>query len=61
MELRTDKGDAVRLHALVKQKPAVLVFYRGNWCPLCVAQLRELASRQEDLTALGAKVILVSP
>ncbi|HSD70116.1 MAG TPA: peroxiredoxin-like family protein [Woeseiaceae bacterium] len=41
--------------------PAVLVFYRGNWCPLCVAQLRELASRHEDLTALGAKVMLVSP
>ena len=41
--------------------PAVLMFYRGNWCPLCMAQIRELATRYQDLEAMGIKVVLVSP
>lgn len=41
--------------------PAVLMFYRGNWCPLCMAQIREIADRYHDLDALGIKVVLVSP
>ena len=24
--------------------PAVLLFFRGNWCPLCMAQIREVAA-----------------
>ena len=41
--------------------PAVLMFYRGNWCPLCMAQIREIASRYKDLEAMGINVVLVSP
>lgn len=42
-------------------KPAILMFYRGNWCPLCMAQIKELASRYRDLEALGVRVALISP
>ena len=41
--------------------PAVLMFYRGNWCPLCMAQIREIAERYQDMDAMGIKVVLVSP
>ncbi len=41
--------------------PAVLLFYRGNWCPLCMAQIREIAGRYQDLQELGVTVALVSP
>jgi peroxiredoxin len=41
--------------------PAVVLFYRGNWCPLCMAQIREIAGRYQELQALGIKVVLVSP
>lgn len=37
------------------------MFYRGNWCPLCVAQVRELAERYRELADFGASVVLVSP
>lgn len=40
--------------------PAVFLFYRGNWCPLCMAQIREIADQYKDLEARGAKVVLVS-
>jgi len=30
-------------------RPAVLVFYRGSWCPLCNAQIKELAAAWRDV------------
>jgi peroxiredoxin len=41
--------------------PAAVMFYRGNWCPLCMAQIREIADRYQDIAALGIKVVLISP
>jgi peroxiredoxin len=41
--------------------PAVLMFYRGNWCPLCMAQIREIAERYQELDSMGIKVCLISP
>jgi len=41
--------------------PLVLMFYRGNWCPLCMAQIREVAEQYQQLEKLGARVALVSP
>ena len=42
-------------------KTSVLVFYRGNWCPFCMAQVKELATRYRELDALGVRVALISP
>jgi peroxiredoxin len=42
-------------------RPTVLVFYRGNWCPLCSAQVAEIAIRYQDIEQLGARVALISP
>jgi peroxiredoxin len=42
-------------------KPALCMFYRGNWCPLCMAQVKEIAGRYRELSDLGVQVILVSP
>ena len=45
----------------LKGRPAVVVFFRGNWCPSCMAQIRELADRAEDMEAMGVRVVLISP
>ena len=39
--------------------PAVMLFFRGNWCPVCMAQVRELARRRPQLERRGARIILV--
>jgi len=44
-----------------KGKPAVLMFYRGNWCPLCMAQIKEVAARYKELSDKGVTVALISP
>ena len=42
-------------------KPTIWIFYRGNWCPLCMAQIKELVSQYKQLQALGVRVALISP
>ena len=41
--------------------PTVFIFFRGNWCPLCMAQIKEVATKYKELSALGAKVALIAP
>ena len=40
---------------------AILLFYRGNWCPLCMAQIREIVGKYQDIDSMGIKVALISP
>ncbi len=39
----------------------IYLFYRGNWCPLCMAQIKEIATQYEQIKQLGVRVALVSP
>lgn len=41
--------------------PAFLLFYRGNWCPFCMAQVSEIVSHYKELEDLGVTVALISP
>jgi peroxiredoxin len=58
--VRSASGASVSA-AQLTDKPAILMFYRGNWCPLCMAQVKELAARYRDLDSLGVRVALISP
>jgi thiol-disulfide isomerase/thioredoxin len=49
-KLKTVDGDPVSLKALTMQKPTVLIFYRGGWCPYCNRQLAGLKDLEGDLT-----------
>jgi peroxiredoxin len=44
-----------------KAKPHLLLFYRGNWCPFCTAQVEELAEGYKRLEEAGISIILISP
>jgi peroxiredoxin len=47
--------------AQLTDKPAILIFHRGNWCPFCTAQLRELIARYKEIDALGVRVAMIAP
>lgn len=53
-------GNVVTSSAFVGS-PTVFMFYRGNWCPLCMAQIRELAERYRVMEQRGIRVVLISP
>lgn len=42
-------------------QPSIWLFYRGNWCPLCMAQIKEVAAQYQELEKRGVNMILVSP
>jgi peroxiredoxin len=52
---------AVSLGALLDAGPAVVTFYRGGWCPYCNIQLRAYQAALPEMTALGARLIAISP
>ena len=41
--------------------PSIFLFYRGNWCPLCMAQIKEITSHYAALDKLGVQTVLISP
>jgi peroxiredoxin len=55
-------GEAVSLRTLLASGPAVIVFYRGLWCPFCnvmlAAYARDLAPALE---ARGVRLAAISP
>jgi peroxiredoxin len=56
----TSDGQRVSSRDLIGS-PALLVFYRGNWCPVCVTQIREVAAHYRSLQERGIQVVMVSP
>ncbi|PKM09753.1 MAG: hypothetical protein CVV15_08045 [Gammaproteobacteria bacterium HGW-Gammaproteobacteria-5] len=58
--LKTADGKLIDSASLVGQV-TLLLFYRGNWCPLCMAQIQEIAGRYRELAQRGVQVLLVSP
>lgn len=59
--LNTADGSPVSLKALTMQKPSIVIFYRGGWCPYCNRQLAELKDIEQDLVDLGYQVLAISP
>jgi peroxiredoxin len=60
-ELSGARGDVVRLADLLAHGPAVLVFYRGHWCPYCRRYLGKLQANQARFVAHRASVVAISP
>lgn len=60
LELATPTGERVNANHF-KGKPYLFIFYRGNWCPLCMTQIREVAAEYIALDRFGVKVALISP
>jgi peroxiredoxin len=52
-------GGEVRLSDL-QGSPLLLKFYRGYWCPYCIAELEQLAGFESRFTALGVKLVAIS-
>jgi len=55
-------GAPVTLDELLDSGPAVIVFYRGGWCPYCNLALRTYQRELlPELGAFGARLVAISP
>jgi peroxiredoxin len=51
----------VSLSNYLKKGPVVLKFYRGEWCPICNLDLRELQKIMPEIKSFGASLLAISP
>jgi peroxiredoxin len=49
------------LAALAADKPLIVTFYRGGWCPYCNLELRAYQALLSDIRAAGGELVAVSP
>ena len=55
-----EQGNPLRSTDL-RGTPAVMIFVRGNWCPFCNRQVKNLTGYYKQIVDLGAKIIFVTP
>jgi peroxiredoxin len=58
--VRDAQGHTVSFDPARLEKPLVLTFYRGGWCPYCNLHWAEMRHAEEELTGLGFDVWFVS-
>jgi peroxiredoxin len=54
-------GDSVNLKTYVSDKPTIIIFYRGGWCPYCMSHLSELNTIKTQIDSLGFELIGITP
>ena len=54
-------GNHVSSADLLAQGPLIISFYRGSWCPICQVELKAFQDRLDDIHALGAQFVAVTP
>lgn len=56
-----DNEKIVSSEILKKQKQVVVIFYRGEWCPICNRYLSNLNDSLKYILDAGAEVLVVGP
>jgi peroxiredoxin len=60
-ELPDQNGSPINSASLLASGPLVTVFFRGRWCPFCVATLEAWNQALPQLRAAGANLVAISP
>jgi peroxiredoxin len=60
LEIPAVGGGTLVLPDTVRGSFAVILTYRGAWCPFCTAQLAGFAAEKASLDAIGVKVVAFS-
>ncbi len=58
--LRTMSNAPFDLNKAISEKPTLLIYYRGGWCPYCNVQLGQLKEIETPLTKIGYQILAVS-
>ena len=60
-ELPNAKNEKVRLSDLWKKGPLMVVFYPGDFTPVCTAQLCDYRDKYAEFRNLGIQMVAISP
>jgi peroxiredoxin len=59
--LPDDTGRLVSLPSLLNRGPAIVMFYRGHWCPYCRLNVRAVIEARDRIAALGGQIVAIMP
>jgi len=59
--LPDETGALVSLQSLTDRGPAVVMFYRGHWCPYCRLNVSAVIKAQGEIAKLGGQIVAVMP
>jgi len=59
--LPDEAGRLVSLQSLIGRGPAIVMFYRGHWCPYCRLNVRAVIEAQHQIEALGGQIVAIMP
>lgn len=54
-------GKTIKSSDILENEQLILVFYRGQWCPLCNKHLSHLQDHIGDFKKAGARLVAISP
>lgn len=54
-------GNKIQLFELLKKGNVVIVFYRGQWCPVCKSHLKKLQDGLKLIEQKGSTILLITP
>ncbi|MCE4563097.1 AhpC/TSA family protein [Maribellus sp. CM-23] len=60
-ELKSAGNTTHQLSEILAEKPSILLFYRGGWCPYCNAHLSEIQEAEREIIELGYQIVAISP
>lgn len=61
VSLKNINGETLSLRTEVAKQPAILIFYRGGWCPYCSRHLADLHKIEDELYEIGYQILAISP
>ncbi len=56
-----DNDVKYKLQKALKKGPVVVLFYRGQWCPVCNKHLSQLQDSLQQIYDKGATIVAISP
>lgn len=59
--VQTEFGKDIRLLDIIQNRPTVILFYRGGWCPYCNRQMAGLLEVEQRIIDLGYQIVAISP
>lgn len=59
--VKDNHGNKVNLKQILKSKSVIVIFYRGQWCPVCNSYMRNLSDSLNYLKEQNVKLIAIGP
>jgi len=59
--VKDNHGNKVNLKQILKSKSVIIIFYRGQWCPVCTKYMRNISDSLNYLKERNVVLIAIGP